>query len=243
VTHTESTERHATSGTNSTISWAAPAKAAYQQRLNHHPHRVAGNLVGVRKDGRVLIAEFKNGQWDRCSFRCVVMEKSPGGKVSILLDAGFQYDPQDVNYQLINETDRFNAYPVTTMTYWDPSQHRIKTVRSENEEAVKLPEVLKTRKVSDLRVGQAGYVSMFEIMERRQGYGIFKWANLRYEEPKALYDGNVEPTVQVTRVSPEHFTLCLPPEGAAVNEEADVFDNDLFAASPALSCTRQLPLL
>ena len=170
----------------------------YQLALNRSPRRIASNVPSV-VEGRLYIAERKTGKkfLQDCMSRCATIVKFNDG-YHLTLPVGFSY--REDEWQLSNNKKDYETVPVTKLTYWDPVTHSTRTIVSATLASVSFPEALRHQHIKDLRAGDGGFISDYDIVETSRGLKVADFAPLAGEPNGALYDGDDRLVVPVFNV-------------------------------------------
>lgn len=176
------------------------ARHAYEAALLKAPDRIDSDF-GAYVDDKTSTVYTAYAWMGDCTVRCMTVRKVNGG-YALTLPVGYSYSPGSQNFEA-----PFVKNAVTSLTYWDPSEHAARTVVSQDGASVKLPTVLYSRSVDSVRVGETVYVTPDWIRNAHGNTIVLKGVYVQ-SEPSNAYYGSVD-LARLTRTQ-AGFDACLP---------------------------------
>jgi hypothetical protein len=192
---------------------------AYQRELTHASDnvRVPRNAI-VLRGGQVAVVEAATVSTPvpSCTFRCATVRSIPDG-LAVSLPVGFSY--QTDSGQLTSDPKRYTYRDahVLKLTYWDPKTNRPHTITAgKGVGSVTLPEFLLQQRVTDLKIGESGYVSNTDVVETEPDKGVaYSFAVVSYMRGNVVFSTSTNSdSVQITRTE-TGFSVCTP-DGLAI---------------------------
>jgi hypothetical protein len=182
----------------------------YQYELDRSEDRVAGNFPSYdTADGRIYLAVSKDGWTGGCFRSCAVAVKNDDGW-EVKLPVGFTYALNGSNAGMTRHVEEYNAEQITSITYWDPEAHELRTTTAEDGGSVQAPEVLRSRQVKDLEVGQYGFIAMHDVIEVANGkVEVVSFGEMSLEPGDYSFETDYDLVIPVTRREDGTLILCM----------------------------------